>query len=299
VRENERTLHPRTVKILTDAGVDYPLYRHQVETVRHASAGKTVVLSAGTGSGKTEAFLIPLIDRLFWDHELGLDDLKQPGIRAMIIYPLNALVNNQVERILDLLRAEERSHFRHITLAALRRTVVRPRKALPVPSVGAVPPDCQIIDRKSLRGLKGKAVCRRGPPHILVTNFSMLEYMLIRPARCTASFITSSTTNGRPRLRAIVLDEAHRVRWAPRPRRFICFSGAPHFRFGTRLEDIQGYATSATLGGDDEGDTLRKFAADMFSSPPDRVAPDHRASLPARRGQPDPRRPRSLCEPPS
>jgi hypothetical protein len=80
----------------------------------------------------------------------------------MIIYPLNALVNNQVERILDLLRAEEDLTFAYYT-SRLKEDRGAAEKSIPVPSVGAVPPDCQIIDRKSLRGLKGKAVCRRGP----------------------------------------------------------------------------------------------------------------------------------------
>lgn len=267
-RDPERPLHPRTVKLLTAAGIDYPLYQHQVETLRHAAAGKSVILSAGTGSGKTEAFLIPLIDRLFWDHERGLDDISQPGIRAMIIYPLNALVNNQVERILELLRDEKDVTFGFYTSRLKeKRTDAEKRYR----NLGReVPPDCQIIDRQSLRGIGTAGKSRQGPPHILVTNFSMLEYMLIRPL--DHSIFCHITHNGRPRLRTIVLDEAHVYAGAQAAEIHMLLRRAA-LRFGTRLEDIQGYATSATLGGDDEGATLRKFAADMFSSPPERVAP--------------------------
>ena len=267
-RDPERPLHPRTVKLLTAAGIDYPLYKHQVETLQHAAAGKTVILSAGTGSGKTEAFLIPLIDRLFWDHELGLDDIQQPGIRAMIIYPLNALVNNQVERILELLRQEDDLSFAFYTsrLKENRSEAERAYRYLE----REVPPDCQIIDRQSLRGLRGKKASRLGPPHILVTNFSMLEYMLIRPL--DHSIFQHIEYNGRPRLRAIVLDEAHVYAGAQAAEIHMLLRRAA-LRFGTRLEDIQGYATSATLGGDNEGATLRKFAADIFSSLPEQVAP--------------------------
>lgn len=264
----ERPLHPKTVKLLTAAGIDYPLYTHQVEAVRQAAAGKTVILSAGTGSGKTEAFLIPLIDRLFWDQERGLDDLRMPGIRALIIYPLNALVNNQVERILELLRHDEELTFAFYTsrLKEDRGAAERAYRYLDRP----VPPDCQIIDRQSLRGLRGKKPCRLGPPHILVTNFSMLEYMLIRPL--DHSIFYHIKHNGRPRLQSIVLDEAHVYAGAQAAEIHMLLRRAA-LRFGTQLADIQGYATSATLGGSDEGDTLRKFAAEMFSSSPEQVAP--------------------------
>ncbi|MDC0676077.1 DEAD/DEAH box helicase [Nannocystis radixulma] len=266
-RDPERPLHPRTVKLLAAAGIDYPLYEHQVETIRHAAAGKTVILSAGTGSGKTESFLIPVIDRLFWDHELGLDDISQPGIRAMIIYPLNALVNNQVERILELLRDEADLTFAFYTSRLKESRTAAERQ---YHNLGReVPPDCQIIDRKSLRGLGDAGKSRQGPPHILVTNFSMLEYMLIRPL--DHSIFRHIMFDGRPRLRAIVLDEAHVYAGAQAAEIHMLLRRAA-LRFGTHLEDIQGYATSATLGGDDEGETLRKLAADMFSSPRERVA---------------------------
>jgi len=125
-RSPERPLHPQTVALLKAAGMDYPLYRHQVEAIREAATGRTIILSAGTGSGKTEAFLIPLIDRLFWDQELGLDDISQPGIRAIIVYPLNALVNNQVERLRSLLRHQKSLTFAYFT-SRLKDGGARPR----------------------------------------------------------------------------------------------------------------------------------------------------------------------------
>lgn len=266
-RNPERPLHRRTVELLHSAGMSHPLYEHQVETLRNAAAGKTVVLSAGTGSGKTEAFLIPLIDRLFWDQEHGLDDLSEPGIRAMIIYPLNALVNNQVERILDLLRGEQEISFAYYTgrLKEKRGEAENMYRHLG----REVPPNCQIIDRKSLRGLGDARKGRQGPPHILVTNFSMLEYMLIRPL--DHSIFHHICYKGRPRLRAIVLDEAHVYAGAQAAEIHMLLRRAA-LRFGTHLGDIQGYATSATLGSDDDSGTLRTFAADMFSTPADQVA---------------------------
>ncbi len=108
-------LHPRTIKLLQNAGYDFRLHQHQARAAQAVAEGRTVILSAGTGSGKTESFLIPIIDRLFWDHEQGLDDLRQPGVRAVVIYPLNALVNNQVERLVDILKDQRDISFAYYT----------------------------------------------------------------------------------------------------------------------------------------------------------------------------------------
>lgn len=269
-RDPGRPLHPRTVELLERAGMTYPLYEHQVEAIRAASRDQTLVLSAGTGSGKTEAFLVPLLDRLIWDHEVGLDDLDQPGIRALIIYPLNALVNNQMERILGLLRGQTRISFSYYTS---RLKEDRGRAERYYHNRGRpIPPECQILDRRSLRGVGRPERSRQGPPHILVTNFAMLEYMLIRPL--DRSIFEHVTYNGRPRLRAIVLDEAHVYAGAQATEIHMLLRRAAH-RFGTSLEDIQGFATSATLSGmgsDDAEATLRQFASDMFASAEDQVA---------------------------
>ena len=77
---------------------DFRLYRHQEEAVRAAMAeDRNLIVCSGTGSGKTECFLIPIIDHLVRQHEGGS---LAPGVRAMILYPMNALVNDQVRRLL-------------------------------------------------------------------------------------------------------------------------------------------------------------------------------------------------------
>jgi len=86
--------------LLTGVQSDRPLYRHQEEAVRAYFANRNFVVATGTGSGKTEAFLYPILLHLFEEFESG--ELEQPGVRALILYPMNALANDQRERIAEI-----------------------------------------------------------------------------------------------------------------------------------------------------------------------------------------------------
>ena len=76
------------------------LYRHQVEAIRQAVKGENLIVTTGTGSGKTESFLIPVINQLLMEKDAGT---LGPGVRTLIIYPMNALVNDQIRRIRSIL----------------------------------------------------------------------------------------------------------------------------------------------------------------------------------------------------
>ena len=76
------------------------LYRHQADALRQIASGRNAVVSTGTGSGKTESFLLPIMKELAEEFEAGT---LGSGVRAMLIYPMNALANDQVERLRDLL----------------------------------------------------------------------------------------------------------------------------------------------------------------------------------------------------
>ena len=77
-----------------------PLYRHQQNAIEKVLRGKNLVVSTGTGSGKTESFLIPVLSQIISEHERGI---LAPGVRALLIYPMNALANDQIERLRALL----------------------------------------------------------------------------------------------------------------------------------------------------------------------------------------------------
>lgn len=73
-----------------------PLHRHQAEAISRGD--ENYLVATGTGSGKTEAFVLPLVNDLLKDQ-----DLSKSGVRAILIYPLNALANDQMHRIARLL----------------------------------------------------------------------------------------------------------------------------------------------------------------------------------------------------
>ena len=75
------------------------LYGHQEDAIRAIHAGRTTLVSTGTGSGKTECFLYPLVSKC-----LDLKEAETPaGISAVIVYPMNALAEDQLGRLRSLL----------------------------------------------------------------------------------------------------------------------------------------------------------------------------------------------------
>lgn len=91
----ERVLHPQMENIAAFPHV----FGHQEAAIRAIAGGRTTLISTGTGSGKTEAFLYPIMSRC-----LHLRDANAPvGIVAVLIYPMNALAEDQLERLRVLL----------------------------------------------------------------------------------------------------------------------------------------------------------------------------------------------------
>ncbi len=75
-------------------GADFRLYRHQEKAIESILNGVATVISTGTGSGKTESFLIPIIDHCVKN--------RSRGTKAILLYPMNALANDQLSRLKDL-----------------------------------------------------------------------------------------------------------------------------------------------------------------------------------------------------
>lgn len=80
--------------------MERPLYKHQEASIRKVRAGRNVVVATGTGSGKTESFLLPILDTLVRERDAGT---LGPGVRALLLYPMNALANDQMKRLRSLL----------------------------------------------------------------------------------------------------------------------------------------------------------------------------------------------------
>lgn len=148
--------------------VDRRLYRHQEKAVRKLTTnGRNIVVSTGTGSGKTETFLIPILDHLFREVEKGL---LGPGVRALLLYPMNALANDQLKRLKLLLSGYPNITFGRYTGETEKQHTKAQEKYRKM--FRQEPLSNELISREQMW---------KTPPHILLTNYAMLEYLLLRP----------------------------------------------------------------------------------------------------------------------
>jgi hypothetical protein len=230
------------------------LFNHQSEALRAAifdnqAPRPTLVVTAGTGLGKTEAFLLPALLDLWKAPERQ----KDGGMRCLILYPMNALIVDQVDRIYKWLQGQDSITVFHFTSET-------PEDARQANKAGIEEWDnCRIRTRQEARGLethKGDAI-RQEPrgtvPDIVITNYSMLEYMLCRPQ--DAAFFG-------PDLRSIILDEAHLYTGALAAEIAMLLRRVKE-RCKVGPRQVLQIATSATLEGEDE--QLASFASELFS----------------------------------
>ena len=187
---------------LLPALIDGHLYTHQERAVRGAfDESSNVVVATGTASGKTESFLYPILFELYRQHLGG--ELKNPGVRAMILYPMNALANDQRERLGAICRQLNNAG------SGFKPTFGQYIGQTPENSKDRFRNAATRADDRLPGELIFRAEMRESPPHILLTNYSMLEYLLIRPDD-SPLFDNGLGTNWQ----FIVLDEAHQYRGA-------------------------------------------------------------------------------------
>lgn len=237
------------------------LHLHQEEALRRAVVDRESFLTAtGTGSGKTETFLFPIAHDLLSD-----PDPSRPGVRALLVYPMNALANDQLYyRVAPILARYLKQYgitFGRYTgqvKAGAKRDEEEARlwnnpklmEALGHPS--SIPKNWMLTRDEMLAD----------PPKVLITNYAMLEHLLLLP-RNAGLFATNS-------LRTIVLDEIHTYYGAQATEVAFLLR-----KLKTRLGadgPIQVFGTSASLsaeGGADE--ELKKFASDLLGEPVSRV----------------------------
>lgn len=248
-------LHPRLAEAMASPPKDlaqeytFPVTRHPF--THQLAAWKTLnspepqslVVTSGTGSGKTECFLVPVLNHLAKEIDAG-EDLE--GVRALFIYPLNALINSQQNR-LDAWTDGFGGQIRHCLYTG---ALENERKASDQQYKG------QVIDRKSLR---------ERPPQLLVTNATMLEYMLIR--KDDEPILQKSAG----KLRWIILDEAH-THIGSQAAEMALLLRRVMLAFQVKPQDVRFVATSATFGSDMQTiESLRKFLADIGGVTPDQV----------------------------
>ncbi|ASJ82570.1 DEAD/DEAH box helicase [Pseudomonas aeruginosa] len=220
-------------------------FTHQLAAwdILNRAVPQSLVVTSGTGSGKTECFLVPVLNQLAKEIDTGEDP---EGVRALFIYPLNALINSQQNR-LDAWTDGFGGQIRHCLYTG---ALENERKASDQQYKG------QVIDRKSLRA---------SPPQLLVTNATMLEYMLIR--KDDEPILQKSAG----KLRWIILDEAH-THIGSQAAEMALLLRRVMLAFQVKPQDVRFVATSATFGSDTQTiESLRTFLADIGGVDPQQV----------------------------
>lgn len=255
-RELASVCFPDNAADLLPALIDLPLYEHQERAIRAVHQEQSnVVVATGTASGKTESFLYPILFELYRQHLSG--QLNKPGVRAIILYPMNALANDQRDRLGKIGRQlrEASSEFRPTFGQYIGQTPESIRNKR------------RNADWWAENRLPGELVfrdeMRKAPPHILLTNYSMLEYLLIRP-RDSRLFDCGRAEDWQ----FIVLDEAHQYRGAKGMEMGMLIRRLKQrLREGGRRDSFRCVATSATLSsGESEADmqAVAEFANELF-----------------------------------
>ena len=275
-------LNPKIKYAFTDDEFSvYKRYEHQEKALRLVSQGHNIVVSSGTGSGKTECFLIPVLNTLLNEFDNGT---LGPGVRAILVYPMNALVNDQIDRIRKILKNCPDITFGFFTgetpdSVPANYQMDRFRIALKnLPQItfgryiGETPSgkrkDAEIAYSKTHEGataLPNELLTRdemhENPPHILVTNYAMLEYMLLRP-----EVNTIFQGEKAKRFKFLILDEAHTYHGAHGTEVSMLIRRLKERIFGKSDDCMQCIATSATLGGGkDDIVNVVTFANQLFS----------------------------------
>jgi ATP-dependent helicase YprA (DUF1998 family)/Zn finger protein HypA/HybF involved in hydrogenase expression len=303
---------------------------------------KDIVVATGTGSGKTECFLVPMLGTLYSEAVRSPRTFDQPGVRALILYPMNALVNDQLSRLRLLLgdpavagafkglgddrrfprfgmytgrtpypgpRSSSRDSERAKPLLEyymglspeiedrLRRLGRYPAKDLKAfyaqnearrrtyqsgkragqeytdhnweRRLHTCPDDVELLTRQEM--VHGAGSRPGHAPDVLVTNYSMLEYMLMRPFERPIFAETKKWLDQEGTQLLLVLDEAHMYRGAKGAEvAFLMRRLRARLGIHDRPEKLRVIATSASLGeGAAAVDAVKRFAADISGKRPE------------------------------
>ena len=243
------------------------VYGHQDEAIRSIHAGRTTLVSTGTGSGKSECFLYPIVSKC-----LHLRDEKAaPGISAVIVYPMNALAEDQLVRLRWLLAGTGISFGMYVGKTAEKEAEVA---GIRLPR-GASRADYEARlkavrdEKRSDTVYPPEEVCsseamRRpgGQPRILLTNVKQLELLLTRQ-RDVELFAGA-------RLDFLVFDEAHTFTGA-QGAETACLIRRLRSFCGRSAQDTVCVATSATIADRENPNAAREFASRFFGVNADTV----------------------------
>lgn len=292
-------------------------FRHQVSALEQAVAGKDLFVSTGTGSGKTECFMWPLMATLAREAHDSPKTWEDRGVRCIIMYPMNALVSDQVSRLRRLLGDHE-GRFLSIFRQCTSSTARRPQFGMYTGRTPYPGPESRLGEDQALAKTLSRVIGSNGSsphieglrkqgripakedlaafvahlrdgrhvtdpedaelitrfemqatsPDILITNYSMLEYLLFRPREKniwedTRKWLDLSQEN---RL-LFVIDEAHMYKGASGGEVALLLRRLFH-KLGIQRERVQFILTTASMPDACEEDRLavREFAGRISAS---------------------------------
>ena len=220
-------------------------YKHQTKSWKTmlSDKGKTIVVTSGTGSGKTECFMIPVL------HDIAQRNEKD-CIQAIFLYPLNALMKSQQKRIHAWCDAIPNK----VTYAIYNGDT---EKATKSPKITA-PYFPQLITRPQIR---------QTPPQVLFTNPTMLNYMLVRAED------KPILEKSRGKLKWILLDEAHTYTGSSAAELSLQLRRVLD-AFGVTVDQVNFAVTSATIGDEKDPATqlkLKTFVSQLTGKPIDSI----------------------------
>jgi DEAD/DEAH box helicase domain-containing protein len=225
-------------------------YSHQLASWQSLLEKKnSVIVTSGTGSGKTECFMVPVLDDLYREYKANNEE-SLVGVRALFLYPLNALINSQRER-LDAWTKSFGNGLRYCLYNGNTEELHAKVKS---------------EQTKNPNEVLSREMMREKPAPILVTNGTMLEYMMVRQVDSPILKISKKQKS----LRWIVLDEAHTyigsqaAELALQLRRVMS-------SFGVTPKDVRFVATSATIAGEDSTEQLKQFLSDLSGVPKSQI----------------------------
>lgn len=214
-------------------------YLHQQRAFERLNGeeGKSTLIATGTGSGKTECFLYPVLEYCYRHR-------GEKGIKAILVYPMNALAADQARRIAAAIH-DSPQLWGNVTAGMF----VGGQDGKRSPAMG---PSNLITDRETMRS---------SPPDILLTNYKMLDYLLVRPQDAALWKDNAPST-----LKFMVVDELHTFDGA-QGTDLACLIRRLKARLGTPEKHLVCVGTSATMGGAGSQGPMLDFAGKVFGEP--------------------------------
>ncbi len=241
-----------------DVPLGFTPYRHQRTAFSRLAAGtgRSTVVATSTGSGKTECFLYPILDHC-------REQAGTRGIKAIVIYPMNALAVDQARRIAEIIDRTPALRGK-VTAGVFVGRDNQPQRS----AHKAMGQDHVITDRDTLRD---------HPPDVLLTNYKMLDYLLVRP------FDFRLWRHNQPdTLRYLVVDELHTFDGA-QGTDLACLIRRLRVRLGVASDKLICAGTSATLGAGADETELLDYVSRIFGQgfEPGQIVGETRQSIDA------------------